>query len=709
MSFARPRSDMSALPLAALPAVVLDTETTGLDAARDRVIEIAAVRLDAGAGENRETFSRLVNPGVAIPAASVDVHGISDADVAAAEAFDAAMPAFAAWTGEAVVVGYAIGFDLAVLQAEHERHGLPWSAPRSLDVRHLAQLVAPALPDPSLDTVAAWLGIAVADRHRALGDAKAAAAIFQALLPRLRDKGILTLAQAERAALSLAPRLAEEAGAGWHAVSGAGRAAGDMAPFERIDSYLYRHRVADVMRAPPACVDADTTLGEALSRMMAQQISSVFVAPPDGAEPSGILTERDILRAIDADPAALETPVDRHASRPLRTVQPDEFLYRAVTAMATGRFRHLGVRDAEGRIVGALSARDLLRQRAGDAVALGDSIERAGSAAELGRVWSGLTTVARGLVAEEVEARDIAAIVSRELRALTRRACELAEAEMTAAGFGAPPVPYAMLVLGSGGRGESLLAMDQDNAIVFAENGPDGAADRWCAELGRRVADMLNAAGVAYCSGGIMAANAEWRHDRAGWRRLIADWLRHTRPEDILNSDIFFDAACVHGDEDLARDLATEALERARQARPYLLAMAISAADTGPSPLGWFGRFRLSDSRVDLKRHGLMPLFAAARVAALRQGIAARATPDRLRAVAAAGAPGGHVVPALIEAHGIFLDAILHQQLHDLEEGLALSNKVAPGQLSASRRQQLHWALEQVPRIADLLGTPDLG
>ena len=63
-------------------------------------------------------------------------------------------------------------------------------------------------------------------------------------------------------------------------------------------------------------------------------------------------------------------------------------------------------------------------------------------------------------------------MISRELRALTARACELAEAEMAEAGLGEAPAPYALLVLGSGGRGESLLAMDQDNALIYADGRP---------------------------------------------------------------------------------------------------------------------------------------------------------------------------------------------------------------------------------------------
>src|SRR5690606_4235007 len=132
------------------------------------------------------------------------------------------------------------------------------------------------------------------------------------------------------------------------------------------------------------------------------------VEPPEAGGDYRILTERDVLRALDAEAgAALDRPLGAFAKGPLVTVESGEFVYRALAGMARRGFRHLGVRDASGALAGALSARDLLRQRASDALSLGDSLEQAGSAAELGRVWSGLTTVARGLTFEEVDPRDI--------------------------------------------------------------------------------------------------------------------------------------------------------------------------------------------------------------------------------------------------------------------------------------------------------------
>ena len=63
---------------------------------------------------------------------------------------------------------------------------------------------SPDLPDLSLETLAAWLGVVVVERHRALADAKLAAEVFLALLPRLRENSIRTLAEAEDACRKLA-------------------------------------------------------------------------------------------------------------------------------------------------------------------------------------------------------------------------------------------------------------------------------------------------------------------------------------------------------------------------------------------------------------------------------------------------------------------------------------------------------------------------
>ena len=133
----------NATPLIALDAFVIDTETTGLDPAKARVVEIGAVPLRSGKLDETAALRRLVNPGEPIPAEATRIHAIDDSVVASAPKFAAAWPDISAATSGAILIGHTLGFDLAVLKRECERAGLPWVRPRTLDTRLLAQVAEP--------------------------------------------------------------------------------------------------------------------------------------------------------------------------------------------------------------------------------------------------------------------------------------------------------------------------------------------------------------------------------------------------------------------------------------------------------------------------------------------------------------------------------------------------------------------------------------
>ncbi len=689
----------ASIPLLSLDAIAFDSETTGLDTRQARMIQLGAVRIVHGAVDESQSFQELINPGVPIPVDSQAIHGISDADVADARSFRKVVKAFDKWRRDSVLVGYASGFDLAMLKRERELAGLDWTPPRCLDVRYLVNLLSPNLPDFSLDTIASWAKIDVHDRHSALGDAITTAAIFVALIPRLRGAGIRTLAELERACERFSESATREAQIGWLDVHQARKS---RAVLERIDSFPYRHRLRDLMSSPPLTVDAGISMRDALAFMIDREVSSLYVNPVDAEGPTGIITERDLLRQFRRKgDEAFDLAVRQVAVFPLESLSADAFVYRAIARMRRMYIRHLGVHDSHGNIIGALSARDLLRQRADDAVLLGDDIDAAASAGQMAAVWGNIVLLAKSLVAEEVDARDVAAVISRELCALTRQACKLAEREMP----GPPPCPYAMLVLGSGGRGESLLAMDQDNAIVFAEGEPGGAEDEWFAELGRKVSDMLDVAGVPYCKGNIMASNPQWRLSVKGWKKLVKTWIKRQSPEDILNCDIFFDAVGVHGDRNLVNKILDYAFEVAAESSLFIKFLSINSCKNSP-PLGLFGRFKLDNGRMDLKMGGIMPLFSTARTLAIKHGIRAQSTPERFAEVRSRVGKMKKTLKNLSEAHRIIFDIILQQQLLDLEAGIPLSNRVSPASLSSAERDQLSWALEQVPNVSNLLGDP---
>ena len=689
----------ASIPLLSLNAIAFDSETTGLDTSQARMIQLGGVRIVHAEVDESLSFQKLINPGVPIPAASQAIHGISDADVADAQDFSDVVAAFDEWRQDSVLVGYATGFDLAMLKREKELVGLEWIAPRSLDVRFLVNLLAPNLPDFSLDTIAAWLGIEAHHRHSALGDAITTAAIFVELIPMLRGRGIRTLAEVERACDRFSEATTREAQIGWLDVH---EAKSRRAVLERIDSFPYRHRLRDLMNSPPLMIEPSMSLRDALNMLIDHEVSSLYVHPIDADGPTGIVTERDLLRRFRRQgDSAFDLPVRDIAVFPLESLAADAFVYRAIARMKRMHIRHLGVHDSHGKIIGALSSRDLLRQRADDATLLGDDIHAAENVAQMSAVWGNILLVAKSLVAEEVDARDIAAVISRELCALTRQACVLAEHEMSRP----PPCSYAMLVLGSGGRGESLLAMDQDNAIVFAAGEPGGVEDQWFAELGSKVSAMLDAAGVPYCKGNIMASNPEWRLSLQGWKELLQTWIRRQSPDDILNCDIFFDAVAVHGNSKLANEVFDYAFKIGRESRQFIKLMSINACKNSP-PLGLFGRFKLDNGRMDLKMGGIMSLFSTARVLSIKHGIREHSTPARFAALSTELGKFETTLQNLSEAHRIIFHTILEQQLLDLEAGIPVSNLVAPGSLNSALRDQLSWALKQVPNVSNLLGDP---
>ena len=139
---------------------------------------------------------------------------------------------------------------------------------------------------------------------------------------------------------------------------------------------------------------------------------------------------------------------------------------------------------------------------------------------------------------------------------------------MRRAGAGEAPCPFAFLVLGSAARGESLLAMDQDNALVFAHDDAPSHRDDWFAELAARISDLLHEAGVPLCKGGIMARNPLWRKTARQWRDQMAYWSNRRAGAALLFGDIVFDFRPAQGDTATAAALRQylAALLAARQA-----------------------------------------------------------------------------------------------------------------------------------------------
>jgi len=254
-------------------------------------------------------------------------------------------------------------------------------------------------------------------------------------------------------------------------------------------------------------------------------------------------------------------------------------------------------------------------------------------------------------------------------------------------------------VLGSAGRGESLLNADQDNAFVYEAGEPGGKEDAWFAEAGAHIADILNEVGVPYCEGGVMAKNPGCRHSLENWKKVVDGWVERAGPKEALASDIFFDSVPVYGELALANDLMTYSFARAEASPAFIAALAKFAKDWQP-PIGIFGRLVTDrDGRVDLKPNGLPPIVTAARTLALKHGIRPTSTVARLTELKTRSLVEAGRIDKAISAFTVIVRAILAQQVSDSHHGVRLSARVDVAAMNPEEKESLAKSMRAINEL----------
>lgn len=182
-----------------LAYTVFDTETTGLDpSGGDEIVSIGALRIINGRILSEESYDQLVNPQRRIPATAIQIHGISNAMVRSQPSINEVLPAFYKFSEETVLVAHNAAFDMRMLQIYEKRTGLKFIQP-VLDTLLLSAVVHSAQEDHTLSSIAGRLGVSVAGRHTAMGDALMTANIFIKLISLLEQMDIRTLGEARAA------------------------------------------------------------------------------------------------------------------------------------------------------------------------------------------------------------------------------------------------------------------------------------------------------------------------------------------------------------------------------------------------------------------------------------------------------------------------------------------------------------------------------
>ncbi len=313
--------------------------------------------------------------------------------------------------------------------------------------------------------------------------------------------------------------------------------------------------------------------------------------------------------------------------------------------------------------------------------------------------------VAEELLKDRVPAVEIQTLLTQININLYQRVQDIIIRELSEEGWGRPPVEFGMIVMGSGGRGESFLFPDQDNGFILADY-PDrqhSAVDSYFIEVADRMSLMLDAVGIPRCRGYVMAINPTWRKSLAQWYLQINNWLEKPDLTTLRYVDIFFDYQHVSGREDLALHLRKHVTGMIKHNHVFLREMELVQQDHGVA-LSKFGKLILEQEppykgKINLKYQGLLPLVESVRLLALREGVNETSTIGRIETLYSSGIISWDEMDSLNNAFQNLTLFVLRQQVRDFKDELQVSTFISPDTFSGSERDALIDSLRAINEL----------
>ena len=162
--------------------IAFDTETTGLDPASGRIVEIGAVKFDRRGVIAR--YNVLINPEMPMPEEAGKVNGITDEMLKDKPLIADVFPDFFDFIGTGVLVAHNAPFDINYVNAELKRAGKPPLSNKVVDTRIFAKEVFPGLSSYALQDLAVQFGITALEAHRAEDDARVCMELLEKILSR---------------------------------------------------------------------------------------------------------------------------------------------------------------------------------------------------------------------------------------------------------------------------------------------------------------------------------------------------------------------------------------------------------------------------------------------------------------------------------------------------------------------------------------------
>ena len=313
-------------------------------------------------------------------------------------------------------------------------------------------------------------------------------------------------------------------------------------------------------------------------------------------------------------------------------------------------------------------------------------ISEANSAEELKEEYQISAKLSGSLIEGRADPYLVVRFISRIADAICKRSLDLLLAELAP-----PPATFAVMQLGSAGRGEQTLATDQDNAILFDDVPESQVPDvqSYFVALGVRLNSLLDEIGYQRCKGDVMAGNPRWCLPLRQWKSCFSNWTRNPGPDELLEMSIFFDFAYTAGNAQLVENLRDYVKNELKTNDIYFHHMASAWKPFTPE------KHLPAKIPVNLKKLQ-MPLTGVIRLYALRHSLDETGTMEQCISLYKSGVLSKEILQATIQAWKTLVRLRLAGQHQALLSGEIPGNQLDPALISPEMRFLLENAIQGI-------------
>ncbi|HJV35168.1 DUF294 nucleotidyltransferase-like domain-containing protein [Geomonas sp.] len=291
--------------------------------------------------------------------------------------------------------------------------------------------------------------------------------------------------------------------------------------------------------------------------------------------------------------------------------------------------------------------------------------------------------------------------------ALAGRALEIAVEEMGTP----PPLPFALISMGSDGREEQTLITDQDYLIVYGDGGSE-KDDDYFRHFSETLVERLAEIGFKKCTGEIMPSFDKWRGSLASWQRRLLSIVRYECEDigkNVMDLIVISDARYVAGDRELAEELISRIRGLEQDNFQALWGMAKAATEMRLA-LGFLKKIWTEGSgehkgEFNLKLLAWAPLVMNVRILAINQGIPATSTVRRIELLEKERSFSGNTARGLIEAYRILTKHRILLQIKVIKGIQDDAYHLNPYSLPSDERERIRHALLLVEDLQKIIHT----